>query len=132
MADHRVRLEHAEEPIERVVRSSGELLEFLQVGFDATIVLGYQDRLDVREVLVQRRPPDAGLLGDLRHRHRAQAVRCNESGRGLEDGVPYLNTVLLDRFTPQLRHRESVHAGASRYSLVVIDTMSRKLQSSSR
>jgi hypothetical protein len=39
--------------------------ELLEVLVDLAFVPRAQDRLDVGEVLVQRRPPDAGVLGDL-------------------------------------------------------------------
>ena len=76
----------------------------LEVGHDLTFVPGGQDRFDVREVLVQRRASDAGFLGDLRHRHRADPALGNEAGSGLDDRLADGAAVLLDRRVPQLRH----------------------------
>ena len=49
-----------------LVPGLGKLFE---VGAYLPLVPGEQDRFDVREVLVQSRPADARLLGNLRHRH---------------------------------------------------------------
>jgi hypothetical protein len=48
--------------------------EIFEVASDLTLVPGEQDRFDVCEILIQRRTSDAGLLCDLRHRHRQQPV----------------------------------------------------------
>jgi len=67
-----------------------------------------QDRLDVREVLVQRRPADAGLFRDLRHRHRRQSVLGHQRRGGLQSRLADRAAVLGDRLIPQLRHPRSV------------------------
>ncbi len=74
VCDERVGLEHRFEPRACVPGSVPECGEMLEVGGDVALVPGDQDRFHVREVLVQRRAPDAGLLGDPRHRHRRQPV----------------------------------------------------------
>ena len=74
MGDERVGLEHSFEPLASVARLVPDFGEMFEVAGDLTFVPGDQDRFDVWEVLVQRRTSDAGLLGDLRHRHRPQPV----------------------------------------------------------
>ena len=79
-----------------------------EVAGDLTFVPGDQDRFDVGEVLVQRRASDAGLLGDLRHRHRPQPVLGHQRRRGVEGRVAHRAAVRLDRLVPQLRHDRSI------------------------
>ena len=69
MNDECVGLEHGFEPIAGVTGLVPDLGEVLEMAGDVPLVPGEQNRFDVWEVLVQRRSPDAGLLGDLRHRH---------------------------------------------------------------
>src|SRR6266511_153839 len=76
----------------------------LEVSADLTLVPCDQDRLDVREVLVQRRTSDTGLLGDLRHRHGSQPALGHQRGRGVEGCVANGASVRLDRLVPQFRH----------------------------
>ena len=87
--DDRVGGEHGFEAFARVAGSVAEHRELLEVAFDLLRVPGQQDRLDVWEVLVERRAADAGLLSDLRHRHRTQSMVCDERRGGPEDGLPY-------------------------------------------
>lgn len=68
--DEGVGLEHRLESLARIASLVPDFGEILEVTGDLTIVPGAQDRFDVWEVLVQRRTPDARLLGDPRHRHR--------------------------------------------------------------
>jgi hypothetical protein len=102
--DERVGLEHRCESLGGRSRLLGEAGELSQVTGDLPLVPRVQDRLDVSEVLVERRAADAGLLGDLRHRHRPQAVCRNEGGRDREDGVFHRASVLVDRLLPEPRH----------------------------
>ena len=65
------RLDDSLEPLygrTALVPERGELLE---VSGDLALMPGEKDRFDVGEVLVQRGPTNAGLLGDLRHRNPA-------------------------------------------------------------
>ena len=88
-----------------LVADAGEVFEVR--GHVAFVPRG-QDRLDVREVLVQRRPADAGLLRDLRHRHRRQSVLGHQRRGGLQSRLADRSAVLGDRLIPQLRHLCSV------------------------
>src|SRR5215203_2436162 len=67
-----VGLQHRFEPLASTASLVPQFGEMFEVASDLMFLPGDQDRFDVWEVLVQRRTPDAGLLGDLRHRHRAQ------------------------------------------------------------
>ena len=104
-----IELKHGFEPPAGVTGLAPELRKLLKVSCDLPFVPGEQDRLDVWEVLVQRRPPDASLPGDPRHCHRQHPVLGREGRRGVEDGVTHLAAVSLDRLAPQLRHQLSVH-----------------------
>jgi hypothetical protein len=103
-ADVRVRRGHG---VEAVARTS---LPFLQgrerreVAGDEAFVPGGDDRLHVGEVLVERGPSDAGLLGHQRHRHREQAALGDQRPCRVQDRVAHLTAVLLDGVVPQLRH----------------------------
>ena len=70
----RVGPEHRLEPLAgatSLVAHFGELCEVLG---DLAFVPGDQDRVHVWEVFVERRSSDAGLGGDLGHRHRRQSM----------------------------------------------------------
>ena len=69
-----------------------------------TFVPSDQDRFDIGVVLVQRRTSDAGLFGDLRHRHRSQPVLGHQRRGGVQGRVAHFTAVRLDRLIPQLRH----------------------------
>ena len=79
--DECIRLEHSFQALVGVTWPVADLSESLEVSRDLTLMPGKKDRLDVREVLVERGAADAGLLGDLRHRDRPQAVLGHEPGR---------------------------------------------------
>jgi SAM-dependent methyltransferase len=89
VVNERVGPQHRFEPlacIPGLVSNFGELFE---AAGDLTFVPGGQDRFDVGEVLVQCRPSDPGLLGDLRHRHRRQPVLGDQRHRGVQGRVPH-------------------------------------------
>src|SRR5262249_8477798 len=62
---------------------------------------------------------DAGLLGDLRHRHRPQPMLANEARCGVQDRVAHLSAVRLDRLVPKPRHQPPAYAtaGSRHYDL---------------
>ncbi len=106
--DERVGFEHGGEPLAGSADPVADAGEVLQVGVDLALVPGDQDRLDVREVLVQRGAPDAGCLGDLRHRDCARPVLAHQRHRGVQNRFPHLAAVRRDRLAPQLRHDASI------------------------
>jgi hypothetical protein len=65
VADARVRLQHRVQPRAGVTGLVPQPGQTVEVGGDVAVVPGHQNGLDVREVLVERGPPDAGPLGDL-------------------------------------------------------------------
>jgi MFS transporter, DHA2 family, multidrug resistance protein len=82
--------------------------EVLQVHGDVALVPGREDGLDVREVLVERGPADAAVLGDLRHRHAGQPVLGDQGRRGVQRGVPHGVPVRRDRLGPDPRHAATI------------------------
>lgn len=88
-----------------------DLCQIGQVVGDLPVVPGEQDRLDIREVLVQRGPSDAGLLGDLRHRDRAHSALGGQSRGGVQNRVAHGAAVRLDRLVPHLRRQASLRGG---------------------
>ena len=103
--NERVGLEHSRQTLAGVaglLPGMGELLEMLG---DLPVMPRGEDRFDVGEVLVQRRPSDPRLLGDLRHRHRRQPVLRHQRCRRVQRGVAHRSAVRLDRVVPELRHR---------------------------
>jgi hypothetical protein len=97
--------EHRLELLGRVAAPVAERPQLLEVRGDVPLVPRDEDRLDVREILVERRPPDAGPLRDLRHGHREWAALGGETPSRVQDGVADGAPVLVDRLAPQLRHR---------------------------
>src|SRR5262245_62508366 len=106
----RVGLDDRFEPIARVADTVADLGETGEVVADLTFMPRSEDGLDVREVLVQRRPAYAGLLRDLRHRHRRQPMLANECHGRVQGGVAHGCAVCLDRLRPQLGHETNVHS----------------------
>jgi hypothetical protein len=74
MAYQRVRLEDRVEPLTSATGFVSHLGEMLEMGGYLMLVPCEQNGFDVWEILVERGPSDARLLGDLRHRHRPHAV----------------------------------------------------------
>ena len=106
-----VGFEHRFEPLTSVTSLVPDVGEILEMASDLTVVPGQQDRLDIREVLVQRRASDPGLRGDPRHRYREQPVLGHQRRRRVQDRVAHLATVRLDCRVPQLRHAFSIRDG---------------------
>jgi hypothetical protein len=90
---------------------------------DMPFMPGDQDRLNAREVLVECGAADAGLLGDLRHGHRAQPVLGDKRRGGLKDGIAYLATVRLDRLVPELGNHGRTRDGPRRNTLYCTETL---------
>ena len=88
---------------------------------DVPRVMGDQDRLDVREVLVEGRSTDAGPGGDLGHRHPAQPALGDHGHGGVEDRVTHGRAVGLDGGVPQFRHAPSIRNSAT----LTVDIVSR-------
>ena len=122
--DQRERLQDGLEPPGRG-RGVPGLGELAQVAGDVPVVPGDQDRLDVREVLVQRGPADPGRGGDLQHRHRRQSVLADQRRGGVQGGVVDRAPVLLDRLGPQLRHPLRIHDVDIETNRIDSDTLSR-------
>lgn len=64
-----VSLEDGFEPIERLARSVAYRRKMFDVREHLALMPRHQNRLYVREVLVERRSTDPGFSGDERHRH---------------------------------------------------------------
>src|SRR5918994_2211527 len=109
--DECVGLEHGFEPLTRVARLVPDFGEMFEVAADVTFVPGEQDSFDVREILVERRTPDAGFLGNPRHRHRQQPVLGHQRPSGVQDRVAHHRAVRLYGLVPQSWHRSSIHDG---------------------
>ena len=82
--------------------------ELLEVGRDLPFVPRGDERVDVGEVLVQRRPPDPSVLRDLRHRHPAQPVPCHQRRHGVDRGIAHRTAMPCHRVGPQPGHSTSV------------------------
>jgi hypothetical protein len=103
-----VGLQYGGQALRGFAAAVADLDQLRQMGSDLALVPRGQDRLDIREVLVQRGPPDPGLRGDPRHRDREQPVSGHQCRGGVEDRVAHLATVGLDRLVPQLRHHRTI------------------------
>jgi hypothetical protein len=80
--------EHYSKLIRGAARQRAELDQLMNVVGDLTLVPGMQDRLDAREVLVQRRSPDADRLRTLRHRDAQRVVLGGQRPGCVEDRRP--------------------------------------------
>jgi hypothetical protein len=114
MRNQRIRLEHCFEPADGITRLISHTDELFEMPSYLPLVPGDQDRLDVRKVLIQRGPSDAGRLGDLGHRYRDQPVLLDESGGRVEGRLADGATMRIDRLGPQPWHPRRIHAGALR------------------
>jgi hypothetical protein len=112
VADERISLERRFEALASAACPVPDLGEMLEVTGDLAFVPGGQDRFDVREVLVQRRPADAGLRRDLRHRYRRQSMLGHQCRHGVQGRVAHRAAVRLDRLRPQLGHQFSIQVVA--------------------
>jgi len=119
VGDECVGVEHCFESLARSARSVSDFSEVFEVPGDLSFVPGEQDRFDVRKVLVQRRPSDARLLGDLRHRDGPEAVVGHQRIGGLEDGVSYGAAMRLDRAVPQPWHPLNVRRDLARHRVLI-------------
>lgn len=105
VADPCIRFEHSAQPfVGRGSSAAAQHGEMVEMPGDLLRVPGDEDRLDIREVLVEGRSADPTVLGDLRHGHRSQPVLGDQGDGVLQDGVAHLVAVRLDRLRPQLRH----------------------------
>jgi hypothetical protein len=86
------------------LRRLADVRQATEVRGDVPLVPGEQDRLDVREVLVERGAADAALPGDLGHGHAGQPVLGDQHGGGVEGRVADRVAVRLDRLAPDPRH----------------------------
>ena len=121
VADERIRLQHVVD----AVGPLPDVVKLLEVIGDLALVPGGEDRVDVGEVLVERRAADSGPLCDLGHRDTGQAAYGDQTGCRVEDRFPHRVAVGRDGVVPQLRHswilaRRSAYHG---------DTVSRKRRS---
>ncbi len=73
----RIDPKHRLEPGAGITGPAAQRRELLEMPGNVPVVPRDQDRLDVREVLVQRRPTDPGGLRDLGHRDPGQPVLGN-------------------------------------------------------
>jgi hypothetical protein len=104
--NERVGMEDSLQSLANIVLSVAELGEMFQVPTDLALVPSEKDRFDIWEVLVQRGAADARLLGDLRHRDRAETVLGDESDGRRESGLADSAPMRVDRLVPDLRHGE--------------------------
>jgi hypothetical protein len=107
VGEERERLEHGFEPVAGL-RPLANLGELCEVAGDLTLVPREQHGLDVGKVPVKGGSADPRPLGDLRHRHAAEAVFSGQGGGGVEDGVAHLAAVGVDGLLPQPRHADSL------------------------
>ena len=102
--DERVCAEHGREPCARITRPMSDRRELAEVGVHTLRVPRDEDRLDVGEVLVERRAPDPRFIGDLRHRDGGQPFASDERQRLFDDGGADREAVRFDGLVPELGH----------------------------
>jgi hypothetical protein len=112
--DQRVGLEDGFKSRSRFARFVAKLGQVFQMLGDMLFVPGDQDRLDTREVLVERGSPDTRLVGDLGHGHRAQPVPSDKGRGGLQDRIAYFPSVRRDGLVPEPRNYASIRDGGIR------------------
>lgn len=71
-----------------------------------------KDFLQILEILVERRTPNAGFMRNARHREAVQALRRRQGGCAVHDGVSYRIAVGFNRVVPELGHSLTIaHRG---------------------
>jgi hypothetical protein len=108
VGETRVGAQHGREPQARIFLPLAGAGELVEVVGDLPLLPGEQDRLDIREVLVEGRAADAGVLGDLRHGDRGRPVRLDEFRGHRQDRLVHRLPVALDGLVPQPRHQLSI------------------------
>jgi hypothetical protein len=98
--DRRVGLEDGLQSLLGVDRPVADLGKTIEMFCDLTLVPGEQDRIDLRKVLVEGRPPDTRLRSDPRHRHGTEPVLGNQGRRRVHDRVSHVAAVSLNRLVP--------------------------------
>src|SRR5918999_4144918 len=74
ISDEGITLEHGRKSFARAAGAVTRPGKDSDMSCDLTFVPREEDRFDIREVFVESRPPDAGFLRDLRHRHRQKPM----------------------------------------------------------
>jgi len=87
-----------------VLGLGGRLHQLRHVLDDLAVVPRGQDRGHVREVLVERRAPDAAGLSDAGHADAGQAVLGDQAGGGVEDRLADGVAVVGEGLAPDLGH----------------------------
>ncbi|KWT70856.1 hypothetical protein APY03_6612 [Variovorax sp. WDL1] len=111
--NQRIGLEYGFKPLASAACLVSHRREMHEMLSDLTPVPGEEDRFDAREVFVQRRSPDPGLLGNLGHRYREQAVPSYQRRGRIQDRIVYGTAVYLDRLVPQFWHYTSIGAATA-------------------
>jgi hypothetical protein len=115
--DQRVGLEDGFKSRTRLAGLVAKLGQVFQVPGDMLFVPFDQDRLDTREVLVERGSPDTRLVGYLGHRHRTQPVPSDKGSGGFQDCIAYFPSVCGDGLVPEPWNLASIRDGEIRDTL---------------
>jgi hypothetical protein len=107
--NERVGFEHAFESLRCRSPLVSDFRKLFEVPRDLTFVPFVEDRFDIREVLVQSRSTDAGLLRDLRHRHGPEPMLPDERRGRLYRRVADRAAMLFDRVFPYFGHDSGVY-----------------------
>lgn len=113
VGNERVGLKHSFEPLASIASLVADCYKIFKVAADLTFVPGHENRFDVWEVLVKRRTTYAGLLGNLRHRHRQQPVFGHQRCSGVQGRLAHRAAMRVDRFVPKLWHHPKIPDAAT-------------------
>jgi hypothetical protein len=104
------RCQDGDEPLLGVDSHIADFLQLRQMSADLSLMPRHDNRLDICEVLVERRTPDSGFRRDLRHGHRGKTVCRHQRPGSIKDRIVDGSPVGFDRFAPQLGHKTIVMA----------------------
>jgi hypothetical protein len=128
-ADPCIPLEHRVQTGSGGVCRAANGFELPEVLRDVLGVAGDEHLVDAAEVLVKRRPADAGPLGDQAHRDAANTSFPGDCPGSLEDRRAYVASVFFDGVLPELRHGSTIRLVAAQDTLhTYVDTLSFKME----
>jgi len=95
-----ISLKHRVKPRLGVAGVIANMLKMTEVPLYVTLVPGQKDGIEVRKILIERRPTDAGTLCNTRHRYRGNARFRDKRSRGVKGCIADSPAMLVDRIVP--------------------------------
>jgi len=118
-ADVCIGLQHSAHTFGRVAGPVPDCLKLSEVAQDLALVPGTQNLLNIRKVLIERRPADSRRLSDIGHGHPKQAAVEHQLAGSVQDRFAHFLAVRLQGLTPQLRHLDRILVATVEYNVLI-------------